>query len=234
MNHDKLKDKIIQSSYVGIIEVFATHPIEYVKTQYQATNSWKKITYNNHSFVNSMYPRLATIIPMRTIFWSSLFYHKDNKSSVFWSSLSTSFIQTIVDFPSDQIKARQICSAQSKNNLKLSWSNICSYMRGKYIQHGYLMHNYRNFIFLYNYYLFKNKNDNILNNIFGSVCGVVLSHPFDTMKTLYHCEQPYLLKRNTNYEFIKMTKYLMNGVLMRAGNTTLSMVLGWSLFTYVF
>ena len=233
-----LVEKIIQSSLIGVVEVFVSHPIEYIKTQYQSTNSLSKLHYDSRIFVNSMYPRLATIIPMRTLFWSSVYWHKQNKSSVMFCSSTTSFIQTIIDFPSDQIKSRQIC--MPKTQTIAGTVNMLNYMRGNYIFHGYFTHNCRNFIFLYNYYLFKNKKDDFIHNAFGSLCGVFLSHPFDTIKTLYHCENDEMLKKYIykpnirDYNVLKTTKFLMNGVLMRASNTTMAMVLGWFMMNYVF
>lgn len=235
VNKYTMKRKIYQSSLIGVVEVFLSHPIEYIKTQYQSTNSLSKLQYNSRVFIQSMYPRLATIIPMRTLFWSSVYWHKQNQSSVIFCSSTTSFIQTIIDFPSDQIKSRQICMPESRIN-----GNILNYMRGNYIFHGYLTHNLRNFIFLHNYYLFKNKNDDFLHNAFGSLCGVFLSHPFDTIKTLYHCENEEMLKKYIykpniqKHASIETMKFLMNGVLMRASNTTMAMVLGWFMMNYVF
>ena len=63
-----LNNKIVQSSFTGIVEVFVSHPIEYMKTHIQCGKSMKTLKIYPKLYFNSMYPRFVTIIPMRTIF----------------------------------------------------------------------------------------------------------------------------------------------------------------------
>jgi len=223
-----LNYKIIQSSFTGIVEVFASHPIEYMKTHIQCGKSMKTLKIYPKLYFNSMYPRFVTIIPMRSIFWTSYYYHKDIKSSLRWSSFSTSLLQTVFDYPSEQIKTKQMMNTKNKKLLYIE----C--LKGKYPIIGFSSHFIRNHIFLYSYFGFKNNRDSFTNNLIGSLTGVFISHPFDTMKTLYQNETPEILYNYSKKDYTKQFKFLMRGVFLRALNTTNAMILGWFMFNYVY
>jgi hypothetical protein len=201
---------LLKSSFIGGIEVFLTHPLEYMKTQYQAKNNIKSINFTTHTYFQSLMPRLYSVIPMRTIFWSSLNYHKEMNYSVLYNTIITSKLQTLIDFPSEQIKTRKMLCPNI---------SIFDCFNRKYILEGYACNYFRNGIFLYYYLFFTNKEQNISNTIAGSMLGIALSQPFDYMKTRYQSNQQVLFDKTFVRKFYK-------GLILRCSISTTGMLIG--------
>ena len=102
MNYDK---KIRASIISGIAEVSTTYPIDYLKTIRQA-NKPLDIFWSNP--YRGSISRLTGIIPMRIVFWNSLYYCHTKEYSNLKTSMITSFSQTIIDYPTEQIKIQNM------------------------------------------------------------------------------------------------------------------------------
>lgn len=200
----------LKSALIGGIEVLMTHPLEYMKTMYQAFDNTRKVRFHFNSFLQSLYPRLYTVIPMRTVFWSSLNYHKKNNYSALYNAIITSKLQTLIDFPSEQIKTRKMINP---------YITIYACFRGKYITRGYLCNYIRNNIFLYNYLTFTSKRQDLTQTLLGTLSGIILSQPFDIMKTKYQNNQPVIFDKI-------LLRQLHNGLMFRCTISATGMVIG--------
>ena len=121
---------------------------------------------------------------MRFVFWKSLNYHKINNKSFLQNVIVTSKLQTIFDFPSEQIKVRTILN----NN---NYISIRKCFTGNFLVHGYCYQYFRNFIFLFNVLGFTNHNNYYYNVILGTTFGIYLSHPFDVIKNVYQNDKQF-------------------------------------------
>lgn len=200
----------LKSAFIGGIEVLITHPLDHMKTMYQAFDNTRKITFHFNTFVKSLYPRLCTVIPMRTVFWASLNYHNKNNYSVLYNTIVTSKLQTLIDFPSEQIKTRKMFNP---------YNTIYECFRGKYITQGYFCNYIRNNIFLYNYLTFNSKNQDLTHTLQGTVSGIILSQPFDILKTKYQNNQPVIFDKI-------LLRQLHNGLMLRCSINATGMVIG--------
>ena len=213
-----MKNVLLSTSLIGFIEVTLNHPLEYIKTQYQNGVELKRIKFDKYLYFNSLMPRYSTIIPMRTVFWSSLYYNEKYKNDIITTSLITSKLQTLIDFPSEQIKTKQIMY----KNISIRDCFKCNY-----IYHGYGHNLLRNGIFLYFYLYFTQKEKNNLNIIYGSFSGILMSQPFDGLKTIYQTGNRDIIKKSIN------SSLFYKGLTFRLSITTLSMILGNSILTFL-
>ena len=212
-----MDNNIYKYFIVGSTEVMLTHPIEYIRTQYQYYKTINNIHFNSHKYINSLYPRILTVVPMRIVFWKSLNFHKLNNKSFLQTVFVTSKLQTILDFPSEQIKVRTIL------NHNISIRNCFT---GNFLIHGYLYNYFRNYIFLFNLLGFTYQNNNFYNIILGTTLGIYFSHPFDNIKTIYQNDKQFLFKN------IKL-QFLFKGVSFRCINSIIAMLCGIKLFNFI-
>ena len=213
-----MKNVLLSTSLIGFIEVTLNHPLEYIKTQYQNGVELKRIKFDKSLYVNSLIPRYSTIIPMRTVFWSSLHYNEKYKNDIITTTLITSKLQTLIDFPSEQIKTKQIMY----KNISIRDCFNCNY-----VYHGYIHNLLRNGIFLYFYLYFTQKEKNNLNVIYGSFSGILMSQPFDGLKTIYQTGNKDIIKKSIN------SSLFYKGLTFRLSITTLSMILGNSILMFL-
>lgn len=207
---------LLNASLVGFIEVTLNHPLEYIKTQYQNGIKLNNIKFNKQLYINSLIPRYTTIIPMRTIFWSSLHYNEKYKNNIITTTLITTKLQTLIDFPSEQIKTKQIMY----KNISIRDCFKCNY-----VYYGYIHNLFRNGIFLYFYLYFTQNEKNNLNIIYGSFSGILMSQPFDGLKTIYQTGNKDIIKKRIN------SSLFYKGLTFRLSITTLSMILGNTILT---
>ncbi len=200
----------------ALIEVTATHPIDYVKTVLQNNSDKNKINYKEilKTPYKGVTSRLIGIVPMRVLFWNSLEFFKSKGFNPYYSALATSVIQTAVDYPIEQIKTQQI-----NNN-----TSIINSFRNIKILPAYSTHLIRNmgFAVCVNGIIQKDPNSLYLGAI-GGLCGSIITHPFDTLKTWYQ-------SGNTNYPKHWLLSDYMRGWNYRCGVSLISMNIGWIVF----
>ena len=84
-------NRINASIISGIIEVGATHPIDYMKTLFQKNES-KINTSQIKNYMKTPYKgvgsRLIGVVPMRILFWNSLDYFKSKGYTIIRNAIS--------------------------------------------------------------------------------------------------------------------------------------------------
>lgn len=214
-----MKDSIhLNASIVSAItEVIATHPIDYIKTIMQ--NNSRNLNYNEiksllHTPYKGVSSKLIGIIPMRVLFWNSLEHFKNKGFNPYHAAIFTSFIQTTVDYPVEQIKTQKIinnCSSiQSFNNVK--------------ILHAVSTHLIRNigFAVCVNGMIQKDP-DSFYYGAVGGFLGSVITQPFDSLKTWYQ-------SGNKIYPTHWRINNYMKGWNYRCGVSLISMNIGWIIY----
>lgn len=237
----------INGGISGIIEISLIHPIEYFKTlkQYKKndTNFFNFIrnTYNSGGIKSLYYgylPRLVGVIPMRTIFWGTMYASdkqlKNNEIDPFYkyclSGILVGSIQTIIDCPIESLKTQMMISNNSSYKINFN---------------GFMPNLLRNigFAAIFNVskntikdkYLYTRKNI-ILDNIFiGCISGIVasvLTQPFDYVKT--KMQENKIVKvpmRKIVYLTLKNKPTLFfSGTVSRCSITCISMSIGLYIF----
>lgn len=264
------------SSFSGIFEVLISHPLDRVKTEMQImtlnnTNSNPKsttlsTTYSKTSImsgINNIYqtnklkgfysgilPRLAGIVPMRLIYWSSMTISSDyithNKSYVennlnkYMSNsisnftinlipgLITGFAQSIIDNP---IEVAKIKLMSGTSDIKIN--NL-------YQGFGYLLG--RNILFAIPVaYSVKTygKEHPFLAGAIGGLIGSIISHPLDVIKTERQRHKSY--NKPANLKKITLVKLalenpssLITGLSMRCSLSFINMGVGFIVFNYLY
>lgn len=231
----------ISGGLSGIVEIFFIHPIEYYKTIKQTNptpinfNQFVFETYRKNNifgFYKGFYPRLVGIIPMRTMFWGSLFTAEnklnklgyDRKHIPLLSGLFGGFNQTLIDCPIESLKTKMMVKS---DKVQLNFNGMIPNMA-------------RNIGFAI-CFMYGKRNINIgINNKFtndivvGSISGVsasVITQPFDYLKT----QKQYYGNKKTLLSIIKNTnlRTFYSGGLSRAIITCLSMSIGLPVFNYI-
>ena len=200
-------NSIIASGTASIIEVLTTHPLDYAKTLQQNNNfSLKKIIRNPYC---GLYSRILGIVPLRIVYWNSINYFSKKSYHPILIGTYTSFLQTIVDYPIEQIKINKML------NKKVIFNPM-----------GYSTLLLRNTIFAVGFAISINSIEN--KNYSGAVGGMVgslLSHPIDTLKTYYQAGNK---KFPINWNF----KDYMKGWYLRSGVSLIGMNVGYASYSY--
>ena len=208
------------------MEVGVTHPLDYIKTVIQSKSgkfldnkSRPKIKTINllKTPYKGITSKLAGTIPMRILFWTSLDKFNKMGYSPVTSAMLTSFIQTTIDYPIEQIKTKRMIHNEKFID---SFKNIN--FKGAIIPHLF-----RNIIFAIcvNKIIQINPDSNYHAAI-GGFIGSVLTQPLDNLKTWY---------QSGNLNFPKKWNYTnyMVGWNYRASVSLLSMNIGWITFSKV-
>ena len=186
--------KYIAGGLSGIIEVIATHPLDYIKTKKQEYA--QKNTVNGNFYKNlikesklnlyrGVIPRILGIIPMRFVFWgvqdNSYKYINTNyninnfKCGVLAGSIG-GICQTLIDNPIEILKIKTM------TNQKLKFASLFS-------TRGFVATLCRNvgFAICMSSICFNNKEKSDIakfgHSALGGVLGSVLTQPIDYVKT---------------------------------------------------
>lgn len=209
----KIKASVISAS----IELFATHPLDYMKTVLQSKEKingnidYRKLLSTPYKGLSS---RLVGIIPMRVLFWNSLDFFNNKGFSAINSAIATSIIQTSVDYPIEQIKTRKMISNYSifesfkKTNISLAFGT-------------HLVRNMGFAICLNNF--IQMDNESFYYAALGGFVGSLVTQPFDSLKTWYQVG-------NRNYPKNWTLKNYMSGWHYRCSISLIGMNIGWIIF----
>ncbi len=208
--------RIKASIISGIMEVGVTHPLDYIKTVLQSrTGANKNSSIRTIKLLKTPYKgitsKLIGTIPMRILFWCSLDNFNNKGYSPITSAFFTSIIQTIIDYPIEQIKTQKMVHNKRINE---SFKNINFY--GAIIPHLF-----RNICFAITVNCIIQTNpDSSYHGAIGGFIGSILSQPLDNLKTHY---------QSGNISFPKdwKLKNYMVGWNYRASVSLLSMNIGW-------
>ena len=251
MSNDKLKS-YISGGISGLIEVSFVHPIEYFKTTKQYSNkkinftSFVRNTYSENG-IKSLYkgflPRLTGVVPMRTVFWGTM-YVSDNylsntsidKKYIYpISGVIAGSIQTLIDCPIESLKTKMMTSnASIRNSLNFNgftpnlirnvgfaaiFNNQKNVMKQKYLDEG------KDIRFMDNFYI-------------GCVSGIaasIITQPFDYVKTkMQEKIEKKVPMRKIMYNTLKNNPTLFfSGTIPRASITCISMSIGLPVFELV-
>lgn len=184
-------------------EIIVTYPIDYAKTMIQN----KRFTIETMKTpYKGVITRFMGVLPMRTVYWSSMEYCKNIGTNIYLVPFIASSFQTLIDYPIEQIKTN-IINGRKYTYIpdRLLKAFLYNYMRNVVFTYGLFM----GIEYLHNPYL-------------GGLLGSVISHPFDCQKTYYQSNQYY----PKDYGFY------IRGIVPRSLISLMSMGIGWSVFKY--
>jgi hypothetical protein len=179
----------------GLVEVIATHPIDFYKTQkqYYAYSGNLQNQFKITNMYNGVFSRMTGIIPMRLIFWCtqdfSEEYLKKTQYNKYKYAIAGGFagaFQTIVDYPIEQIKIRKMIFKDSYNVI---FNDI---INSKNLVPGFSFTLFRNigFAILFNHNLKNNltTHDSYYHNFMiaagSGFLASMLTQPLDYFKTI--------------------------------------------------
>lgn len=222
--NQNVKPAIISS----IFEIILTHPLDVFKTKnQQSTLTLKKFIFekNLKYKYRGLLSRSVGLLPMRTIFWASQDIAEKNikhvNTKLYYKSLfvglTSSFCQTLIDTPIENIKISKI----NKQNFNINLKSL-------YL--GFNIHWARNAIFtttLYslNKFSIENEYNIFISGALGGMLGSLISQPIDYIKTN--------IQSNNNISLNKYhLKNCMNGAIPRSAMGLISMGIGSSIYYF--
>ena len=234
---------IIASCISAIVEVIATHPIDYIKTEKQKDRHFTFKNKKPFDFYTGITPRLLGVIPMRCLFWSSQSsinnYLKINniehKLNFLYIGTGCACTQTLIDSPIENIKMKLLAGEKVKPKHLLN----CK---------GFAPNLYRNMVFasIFSYFSYsekiRNTKETFLFSLIGGLSGSILSQPLDYVKTIK--QQTYKSYYKTtlisDMSTINMIKYFIKvnpkqlfvGAFYRTLLSGCSMSIGFCVFNY--
>ena len=214
------ENRLKSSALSGVLEILATHPLDYGKTilQSKGLNNASNVTFKE--FLSNPYKgfssRIVGIVPMRILFWNSITYFRERGYHPVLAGLCTAIVQTTVDYPIEQIKIQRMIH----NN-----HNILSAFRQPNLFKGYSLTLGRNigFAVLVNCCI-DGHDGSYYHGALGGFIGSVVTHPLDSLKTWYQAG-------NTSFPTHWTVANYCRGWHLRAGISLISMNIGWVVFS---
>ena len=215
----------------SFIEIIFTHPLDVYKVIYQQNPNY---SFSNYMKTNIQFKyrgiiaRTFGIIPMRTTFWISQDIAKENipkyNKYFYYSSVGsfTSFFQTIIDTPIENIKISKINNSRIKKNVKQ-------------LYRGFYPNYLRNSIFATSVFTCNELGDTYNINRFisgatGGCIGSLLSQPIDYIKTLQQSGYKITYKEFLFNPYHRSN--CMTGWFQRASMSFISMGVGSFMFCF--
>lgn len=203
-----IEKKIKASLISSFIEVGVTHPIDYLKTLKQDNKySFNKFLKNPYNGVSS---RLIGVAPMRLVYWNSISFFKEKNYSSLKTGIYASSLQTILDYPIEQIKIRRMLQS---NNIFKNTNHFLGFITLLSRNIGFCI----TFVSSINYF----END-YYSGAIGGLTGAFITQPFDSLKTHYQSGK----KTFPKWKF----KQYMVGWQHRCIISMLSMNIGWLIY----
>ena len=210
------ENRVKSSAVSGVLEIIATHPLDYGKTLLQSNT--KNITFKE--FISNPYKgfgsRIIGIVPMRILFWNSINYFKEIGYNPILAGLCTAVVQTSVDYPIEQIKIQRMIHNNHSILAAFTQPNLLK---------GYTLTLSRNigFAVLLNCCI-DGHDGSYYHGALGGFIGSVITHPIDSLKTWYQAG-------NVNYPRHWTLSNYCQGWHLRAGISLISMNIGWIVFS---
>ena len=251
MTNDTLK-YYISGGISGLIEISFIHPIEYFKTIIQYNN--KKINFKNfikttysENGIRSLYkgflPRVIGIVPMRVIFWGSMYSSEnylsttsiDKKYIYPLSGLIAGGAQTLIDCPMESLKTKMMTSNACISNS----INFNGFVPNIIRNAGFaVIFNHQKNIMKQNYFD-KGKQINFIDNFYigctSAIGATVITQPFDYIKSkMQEKLEKKVPMRIVIYNTFKHNPLLFfKGTLPRVSIVCISMAIGLPVFELV-
>ena len=220
---DDLKYNIIAGSISGLCEVLITHPLDYIKTQLQYNNN-NKFLPKSYNLYRGITPRIFGVVPMRTIFWTTLesskYYLPDNikgADRLILSGLFAGIAQSAIDVPIENMKIQRMIRSNGLCDINLS--------------NGWGVTTIRNvgFAIILNLFLHigndhSDKTLDFLRAGTGAILASIITQPLDYFKTQ--------VQSNRKVYDIK-PKALFSGYVTRASMAFINMSIGYSIFSTI-
>jgi len=240
--------KYISGILAGVAEVIITHPIDYYKTQkqYNAYNSNLINNFKIRNMYNGFVPRLLGIVPMRLVFWCTQDFGEDifenYKYKYALAGGLAGFAQSLIDYPIEQFKIRNMIYKQPFNVI------LKDFINNKSHTNGFMLTSSRNILFaiIFNHIAktHTNSNNTIYQNFMiasssGFIAGA-LTQPIDYFKTIVQSskEKQISIKDifNDSLKTQKQNKFNMKyfvffkGLWSRSSMTFLNMGIGFTIY----
>ena len=253
----------ISAGISGIVEVLLTHPLDRIKTKMQELslenknshfkNATKAIYYENgkpyigeiKNFYLGVVPRIAGVIPMRLVYWSTMVKMtkvvKNQHVVIAYvvPGLVAGSVQTLLDNPIEVTKI-QLMTKGSKMPTNL---NVMSITGIKNLYAGFSSTIIRNSIFAVcvssTVKKFGQKKENkFAAGAVGGFVGSLLSHPFDVTKTELQRYKNNCVNNKGTFqimsEIIKTNpSQLLSGATMRCTLAFFNMGIGFCALGYI-
>ena len=195
---------ISASAFAAIAEVVCTHPIDSAKVRAQTGRSFQKpISW----IYKGVAVRLAGVLPMRMVFWTSMDVFNNHVSSPIVSGALAGAAQTLVDTPIESAKIMRMTGGRIT-----SWTQLYRGWRWNII---------RNAGFAAGVCAGRTwSNDSPIGAATGAVVGAIITHPFDTLKS------------RSQAHSLKEYRPLWSGLYMRLLLSFSTMFVGSAAYTF--
>ena len=208
----------IYSSFIsGSIELSVVYPLEYLKTIVQNN---KHLSYKDYKrYMRTPYRgvgvKMIGFVPMRVGFWNGMDYFNRNGYGVIKSGVYTAGLQTLIDYPIEQIKTQRVLNDV---NMRNAFNDV------KFMP-SFGVHLMRNMIFMgvLNSVIESDRDSMYVGGV-GGLVGSLITQPLDTLKTWYQSGKK-------SYPVGWGFKDYMRGWQYRGVISLLSMNIGWLVFS---
>ena len=208
----------IYASFIsGSIELAVVYPLDYLKTIRQNNKNLSSKDYIR--YMRTPYRgagvKMIGFVPMRVGFWSGMDYFNKNGYGAIKSGIYTAGLQTLIDYPIEQIKTQRVLN---NVNMRNAFSDVK-------IVPSFGVHLIRNMIFMgvLNSVIESDK-DSMYVGALGGLAGSLITQPLDTLKTWYQSGKK-------SYPVEWRIKDYMRGWQHRGLISLLSMNIGWLVFS---
>lgn len=210
-------NSIYASAVSGSIELAVVYPLEYLKTIRQNTKYLSSKDYKRYMRTpyRGVGVKMVGFVPMRVGFWSGMDFFNKNGYGVIKSGVYTAGLQTLIDYPIEQIKTQRV----------LNDVNVMNAFKGIKLLPSFGVHLMRNMIFMgvLNSVIESNR-DSMYVGAVGGLAGSLITQPLDTLKTWYQSGKK-------SYPVEWRFKDYMRGWQHRGVISLLSMNIGWLVYS---
>jgi len=220
---DDLKYNIIAGSLSGLCEVLITHPLDYLKTLLQYNNN-NRISCKTYNFYRGITPRIFGVVPMRTIFWTTLesskYYLPDtikDADRLILSGLFAGIAQSIIDIPIENMKIQRMI--RHKRLCDINLYNGSSVTITRNVGFAIILN-----LFLHIGNDHNDKSIDFFRAGIGAVIASIITQPLDYFKTQ--------IQSNKKVYDIR-PKALFSGYLSRASMSFINMSIGYTVFSTI-
>ncbi len=227
---EQLKYNIFSGSISGLCEVIATHPLDLLKTKAQYTKNTKLSHFKQ--LYKGIRPRLYGVIPMRTVFWSSIetsnylleTFNIHDTYRLLVAGAVAGIAQSVIDIPIENVKIQNITrNVYDFKKINLYRGSLITISRN--VGFAIILN-----IFIHTNNDHSNKKIDFCRAGLGAVVGSILTHPMDYIKTQIQSDT-----YPTTWSVVKNTKINKYGAgcLSRASMGFINMGIGYTIFSSI-